>query len=126
MKLKELQRVDMPRERLGKYGPDKLKDEELLAILLGSGIRGTNVLTLARRVLLTMHKVGKRHIRLEDLTKIKGLGKVKAGQIISMLALAERLAQNEKTSLLSAQDVWNHCADFRASMKEHFVAGIPK
>lgn len=43
-KIKDLPRVDRPREKLEKYGPKKLMDTELLAVLLGSGIKGLNVL----------------------------------------------------------------------------------
>ncbi len=42
-KIKDLPKVDMPREKLERYGPEKLHDYELLAILFGSGIKGTNV-----------------------------------------------------------------------------------
>ena len=42
-KLKSLPKVELPREKLAKYGPTKLADHELLAILLGSGIAGLNL-----------------------------------------------------------------------------------
>jgi len=35
MKIKDLQKIDLPREKLAKYGSEKLKDYELLALLLG-------------------------------------------------------------------------------------------
>lgn len=42
-KLKDIPKFDRPREKFLEKGPDALTDSELLAILLGSGIKGTNV-----------------------------------------------------------------------------------
>jgi DNA repair protein RadC len=58
MKLKNLPKVDLPREKLEKYGSKKLKDFELLAVLLGSGIQGLNVLELSKKVLQKTKKIG--------------------------------------------------------------------
>jgi DNA repair protein RadC len=52
----------------------------------------------------------------------KGLGKAKASQIIAVLALGKRLQNKEKPEILTPQDVWKLCADFRESKREHFVA----
>lgn len=54
MKLKDLPKVDLPREKLEKYGAQKMKDHELLAIILGSGIKGLNVLKLSEKILRTI------------------------------------------------------------------------
>ena len=51
MKIKDLPKIDRPREKLEKYGTEKLLDKELMAIILGSGGRGVNVLELAANVL---------------------------------------------------------------------------
>ena len=58
MKIKNLPKIDMPREKLEKYGPEKLLDHELLAILLGSGIKGLNVLELSKKILKTISEIG--------------------------------------------------------------------
>ncbi len=42
--IKDLPNIERPREKLIKYGPDKLSDQELLAILLRSGTKDENVL----------------------------------------------------------------------------------
>ena len=74
MKIKDLQKIDLPREKLAKYGVNKLRDYELLAILLGSGIEGLNVLQLSKKILDAIKKIGIKKITLSDLLKIKGLG----------------------------------------------------
>jgi len=51
LKIKDLPSVDRPREKLKAKGPQNLKDPELLAILLGTGYQGKNVLQLAKSVL---------------------------------------------------------------------------
>ncbi|HCC06177.1 TPA: hypothetical protein DEP94_02380 [Candidatus Nomurabacteria bacterium] len=122
MKLKSLAKIDLPREKLQKYGVNKLKDHELLALLLGSGIKDTNVLELSKKILKNIEKDGIDKITLEKLLVIKGLGKAKSSQIIALLELGKRLHTDRNPEVLSAQDVWNLCADFRESKKEHFAA----
>ncbi|MBU2578118.1 hypothetical protein KKA69_04805, partial [Patescibacteria group bacterium] len=51
MKIKDLPKVDRPREKLEKYGPEKLSNSELLAILLRIGSKGLNVVELSRKIL---------------------------------------------------------------------------
>lgn len=120
-KIKDLPRVDLPREKLQKYGVKKLKDYELLAILLGSGIEGLNVLRLSKKILRAIVKIGKDKIVYNDLLSIKGLGEAKASQILATLELSKRL-NSDVPEVLSAEDVWKYCADIRNSKKEHFVA----
>lgn len=122
MKLKSLTKIDLPREKLQKYGVNKLQDHELLALLLGSGIKDVNVLQLSKKILNTITKIGADKITLEQLLEIKGLGQAKASQIIAVIELGKRLHTNRNPEVLSAQDIWNLCADFRESKKEHFVA----
>ena len=122
MKIKDLEKIDLPREKLAKYGSEKLKDHELLAILLGSGIKGLNVLELSKKILETIKKIEIKKITSADLIKIKGLGKAKAAQVFAMLELGKRLNSENKPEVLSAEDVWKLCADIRDSKKEHFVA----
>ena len=51
MKIKDLPKIDRPREKLEKYGPERLSDSELLAILLRTGSAGVNVVELANKIL---------------------------------------------------------------------------
>jgi DNA repair protein RadC len=102
MKIKDLQKVDLPREKLAKYGSEKLKDHELLALLLGSGIKGLNVLELSKKILEKIKKVGTKEITLKDLQKIKGLGKAKASQIKALLELSKRFNNENKPEILPA------------------------
>lgn len=122
MKIKDLEKVDLPREKLAKYGRDKLKDYELLAILLGSGIKGLNVLELSKKILKVVYKIGIKNITLKDLLEIKGLGSAKASQVFALFELGRRLNSENKNEILSAEDVWKLCVDINDSKKENFLA----
>jgi len=123
MRLKELPKFDRPREKFLEKGPDALADGELLAILLGSGIKGTNVKVLSQKIL---KKFGNNllNTKVEDLTQIQGIGEAKALQIASMLALAGRLydKQNAPDNLvLTAQDAIALVSDLKEKKQEHIV-----
>lgn len=122
VKILDLPKIDRPREKLEKYGISRLTDVEIVAILIRTGIKGTNVLELSKQILKKISQVGVEKIAIKDLLEIKGLGQIKAGQIIASLELWSRLFQNKKTELLlSPQSVWLEMKDLRASRKEHFV-----
>ncbi len=122
MKIKDLPKVDQPREKLAKYGPEKLNNSELLAILLRTGMKGTNVVELARQILQQIGGKNLASVTLTDLKKIKGLGPTKAGQIIVSLELGKRFLKDKKSVLhLSPADVYEQLKDIRDLKKEHFV-----
>lgn len=121
VKIKDLPEGDRPREKMVKYGPDKLSNEELLALVLGSGTKGVNVRTLSGRI-LRKNREKLNSLTFEDLKNEKGLGKVKATQVIAVLELGKRLFAGKKNNLiLSPDNVWERCEDFRSSKKEHFA-----
>lgn len=95
--IKELNTEERPYEKCERFGPENLTDSELLAVLLRTGTRGENSLELAKRILysdyfngglLSIHRWS-----MEQLTRIKGIGKVKAIQILSLCELAKRLSK---------------------------------
>ena len=81
-----------PRERMALLGADKLTDVELLAILISTGNKETNVLELASHVLQT-HKgiTGLQNLTLSELTQEKGIGKAKATTILAAVELGKRV-----------------------------------
>ncbi len=122
MKIKDLPGVDRPREKLVKYGPEKLSDPELLAVLLGSGGRGVNAVELSERILAQTNESSLPAARVADLKKIPNLGESKACGIVACFELGKRFLQNKKSALLmSPQDVWQELKDIRGHKKEHFV-----
>src|SRR3989339_2164748 len=122
MKIKDLPKVDRPREKLEKYGPERLSDSELLAILLRTGIKGLNVVELATKILRKFSGTGLITASVEELKNTFGLGTAKSCEIVASFELGRRLLQNKQSALLlSPQDVWNELKDIRDNKKEHFV-----
>lgn len=122
MKIKDLPKVDRPREKLEKYGPEKLSDSELLAILLRSGAKGINVVELARKILGKFSGSGLAKASFKELKNTFGLGAAKACEIVACFELGRRLLQNKKSQIyLTPKDVWNELKDIRDNKKEHFV-----
>ena len=81
-----------PRERMALWGAEKLTDVELLAILISTGNKETNVLELASNV-LQAHKgiTGLQNLTLSELTQEKGIGKAKATTILAAVELGKRV-----------------------------------
>ena len=122
MKIKDLPKVDRPREKLEKYGPGKLSNSELLAVLLGSGTKGTNVVELSNKILKKFSGAGLSKASVKELKNTFGLGSAKACEIVACFELGRRLLQNKKSVLLlSPKDVWDEMKDIRDNKKEHFV-----
>ncbi len=122
LKIKDIPKVDRPREKMEKYGPDRLSDIELLAILLRVGTKESNVLKLSQKILEKFGNDKFVDVSINDLKIIHGIGVVKACEILACFELGRRMLKGKKTSiLLSAKDVWERMEDIRGSKKEHFV-----
>lgn len=122
MKIKDLLKSDRPREKLEKYGPERLSDVELLAILLRTGTKNINVLKLSQKIIEKFGNEKFVDVSIKDLKTIHGIGTVKACEILSCFELGRRMLKGKKTSiLLSPKDVWERMEDIRGSKKEHFV-----
>jgi DNA repair protein RadC len=85
----ELPAEERPRERMAKYGPEALSDQELLAILLNTGVRGKNVAVLSGEVLERLEQ--SKHIpTVRELAQMTGLGVFKASAVVAMLEFGRR------------------------------------
>jgi DNA repair protein RadC len=85
----ELLKENRPRERLIRCGPQALSDRELLSIILVSGIKGKNVILLAKELLFKLDS--QREIpSISELCRLSGLGKSKACIIAAMLEFGRR------------------------------------
>lgn len=121
-KIKDIAKVDRPREKLEKYGPEHLSNSELLAILLRTGGEDMNVVELANGILRTFSGDGLAVATYNELMNVHGLGPAKACEIVACFELGRRLLQNKQSALLlSPKDVWEELKDLRDHKKEHFV-----
>lgn len=91
MTIKELPAALRPREKLLAHGAAALRDEELLALLLRTGVRGMGVLQLAGHLLQSFGGVpGLLRADAGALAKVRGLGPAKRAELAAVLELARR------------------------------------
>jgi DNA repair protein RadC len=92
--IRDLPRGDRPRERMMMHGAHTLSDAELLAVVLGSGVPGTNAIQLARQLLVDGIN-SMRGQELAQLAKVKGVGLAKAARIAAVFEISSRLASEQ-------------------------------
>lgn len=92
LKMKQLPKSERPYEKLLMYGPKKLSNAELLAIIIKTGTKEETSVDIANRLLLLSEDInGLSNIPIETFEKIKGIGKVKAIQIKALCEIATRI-----------------------------------
>ena len=120
--IKNIPKIDRPREKLIQYGPEKLSNSELLALLLRSGNKDVNAIELARKILKKFGAKELPNLNFKDLKKIPGLGPAKACEIIACFELGKRLLKDKKAQIfLTPKEIWEELKDLRNHKKEHFV-----
>lgn len=104
LRVKDLAAGERPQERLEKLGPGALSDAELLAMLLRSGSRGHNVLTVAQRLVAEGGSLAALTKWTEaDFRRHPGIGRVKALQLVTAMEIAARVL----TQSAAVEDVLN-------------------
>ena len=126
LRLKDQPASERPRERLAARGAEALSHAELIAILLRTGLKGTNVVEVGRQLLtkfVTLNALARAS--LDELRSIPGIGRDKAVTLMAAFALAQRMAaeMHGETPLL---DTPESVAEFmreqmRQFNKEQFV-----
>ncbi|GKU81437.1 DNA repair protein RadC [Niallia sp. NCCP-28] len=117
---------ERPRERFIKHGPESLSNHELIAIIIQTGSKNESVLSLANKLLV--HFDGLRLLKdasLDELKTIKGIGTVKAIQLLASIELGRRvsnLVYSDRYSIRSPEDAAKYMMnDMRFLTQEHFV-----
>lgn len=92
-RIKDIQILERPRERLAKMGASVLSTAELLAILLGVGVEGENAIQVGQRLLKDFNGlVGLQRASYAEICDQHGIGEAKAAQIKAAIDLGRRLA----------------------------------
>ncbi len=124
----ELPNNERPRERLIHFGASVLSTTELLAIQLRAGTRERSALGLAEQVLTQCEGLrGVATASLEDLEKIKGIGPVKAVEIMASVELGKRLvalAPEERPCIRGPQDVANLLMPEMRDLKKEYLKSL--
>jgi DNA repair protein RadC len=99
---------DRPREKLERVGAGGLGDNELLAIILGQGVRRTSALELANAVLAAVGGLhGLARATSDDLRRVPGIGDARAAQLIAAVEAGRRTlfrGRRERVQIRSARD----------------------
>ena len=92
--IREMPEHERPRERLVEKGAEALRDAELIAILLRTGLKGVSAVQVAEELLNRFGRLDNlARASLEDLGKVKGIGRDKAIALKSAFTLAQRMAK---------------------------------
>ncbi|HUH05691.1 MAG TPA: DNA repair protein RadC [Kofleriaceae bacterium] len=101
--------AERPRERLLVHGPEILAVEELLAIVLGTGMPGASATELARRLLVAVGGLDLlARAPAQELVGVAGIGAARAARLCAAFALGRRgiEARTASASIQSAADVY--------------------
>lgn len=109
-----------PREKLEKYWSQNLESTDLVAIILGSWIKWTDVFKLSKQVFKIIEEK-KENLKIEDLLSIKWIGKIKAMQIIAAFELAKRYFVKTDKLIKNAWDILNEVSHYRDKKQEYFL-----
>ncbi len=114
MTIKELPQSERPYEKLELYGEKNLSNAELLAIIIKTGTKEYTSVDIAREILKLNEMYDEtslsflRDLSIEEITKIKGMGRVKAIQLKAICELANRMnkpSNYKKTQIKEPNDI---------------------
>jgi len=93
-KIREMPEADRPREKLIGRGASSLTDAELIAILLRTGIPGSNAVEVAKKLLEKFKSLaGLSRCSVKEIAAIRGIGPAKALHLVAAFSLGQRLAR---------------------------------
>jgi DNA repair protein RadC len=119
-RIKDMPDFSRPREKLKERGVEALSDTELIAVILGSGNKDQDVMTLSSKIAkLLTEKKGRLYS--EDLMSIDGIGPAKASQILSAFELARRYILKERIVVTEPNHVLPLLSDIVNKQQECFL-----
>lgn len=119
-KIQDIPESDRPREKLLRKGAAALSDQELLAVLLGKGTPGMDVMTLAGKLAKVIDQKG-RTVQAEDLRGFNGVGDAKAALLLAAIEFARRRIKPEGAKIQTPADLLPHVRHFADRKQEHFL-----
>ena len=121
--MKELPDDERPREKLIMHGAQSLSDSQVLSILLRNGCHNKNVHELAIEVLKKYPVATIKECSYYDFISVKGIGKVKAIEILAAIEFGRRIFLRDKESLIKfqcAEDIWKDIKYYIADLKQEY------
>ncbi|MES2225102.1 MAG: DNA repair protein RadC [Patescibacteria group bacterium] len=121
--IKDMPTEDKPREKLTKYGPAALSVQELVAVILGTGTKKEDVLSMASRIIKDYgEKTLVGQTNAEAMAKDLDIPLVKSMQIVACAELGRRFFEKRTSGpqvIRTAKDVYDYLYDMRNLPKEH-------
>ncbi len=118
--LEELNNKIEIRELTMQHGLAYPSDEELIMLILGSGTKDLPIRELAKQVFGIVLSSNSENL-LENLMKIKGMGKSKALMIAASLEFGKRINRNPQLSLKTPADIIPYIQNYAMQKQEHFL-----
>jgi len=105
-----MERSDGPRERLMAHGGERISDPELLAVILGTGMRGKSAVALAEEVLRAVGGLqALSRAAPSELVGVAGIGEARALRLAAAFHLGRRAVEVQRAArpaIISPADVW--------------------
>jgi len=125
LKIKDLPQNERPQERLLRYGPQALSNCELLAVILRTGNREENIISICNRIIAESGGLnGVLRASFKDFINIKGIGNTKAAQLLAVIELSKRFKTFKsglEYKVLKPEDAANYVMEeMKILYKEHF------
>ncbi len=109
-----------PREKIRARGASHLSNTELFALMLGSGMKGRDVMTIASDAVKTLAE-NSDEVTVQSLAGISGIGIAKAAQIVASFEFARRRMQPDEQKVHSVSDVLPLIAAYADKKQEYFL-----
>ncbi len=107
-----------PREKMKLRGPQTLSDEELIAVIIGSGGKDKSVFSIAKEI---KDIIDEGEVDYEKLISITDMGEAKALRMLAVMELCRRNNEKQRIKIKDAEDVFNLVRDVTDRKKEYFV-----
>lgn len=128
MKIKALPENERPVEKIVRRGTSALSNSELLAILLGSGVKDKSAIGLAEDIISRDAK-GISYLAessAQELMSVKGVGQSKAARLMAAVELGKRISaapKEQRACIESSEDIAKmFIEDMRYEKREIFKA----
>ena len=120
-RMRDIEMIDRPRERIATDGPAVLDNRELVAAIIGRGIPGRDVNIIATDITALLDEK-RAEVTYDDLIGIKGIGDSKASQMLAVFELARRYTHTPGLSISRPEDILLMSADLLHKQQEYFIA----